>query len=404
MKIRKSGVAAAVATLAVASLIGVSTPAIADTPTLTVWYPSDKKATYSEAVAAWAKDNGVTVTMVGKDFGQVRDQLKTAVPAGTGPDILLGAAHDWTGNLIAAGVVRPINLAASVAGGLTPASLALFNVNGKQYGVPAYTENLAFLRNVAKAPSKVAKLSDIKNGELQIGYSGTNGDPYHFYPLQTAFGAPVFDRTSRGWAQSVAMDGANGAAFAKFLTKGEAFFGKANNWGNLACDFINGKKKYWITGPWAIKDITGGNSACKTGLKYGKFAIDSFPAGPTGIKGVQFLGGKGMFLTNSPSTDVVRSTQLLSYLAGKDAQVSFFNAEYAAPANKAALAVASNDPVIGAFAAAGKNAVPMPAFVSMDSVFDKWGKTEAKIIVGKSTNPSADWTALNDAITALFKG
>ena len=403
MKIRKSSIAAAVATLAAGAMLAVSTPAIADTPSITVWYPDDKKATYADVVTKWGKDNGVNVVLVPKSFGSVRDLLKTAVPAGTGPDVLLGAAHDWTGNLVAAGVVRPINLSATTVASLTPASLGIFKSGGKQYGVPAYTENIAVLRNIKAAPKALTNISQIKAGELQIGYGETSGDAYHFYPLQSAFGAPVFEWTSKGWAQSAAMGGANGAAFAKFLTKGQAFFGKASNWGNLACDFINGKKKYWITGPWSINDIEKGNSNCTKGLKFGtQYAIDSFPAGPGG-KGSQFLGGKGMFLTNSPSTDTVTSMQLLNYLASKEAQIAFFNAEFAAPANKAALAVASNDPVIKAFAVAGKNAVPMPSFAVMDSVFDKWGKTEARIILGKSTDPAADWATMVTSVDNLFK-
>ena len=403
MKIRKSSIAAAVATLAVGSLLGVYTPAIAATPSITVWYPNDKKATFADVVTAWGKANNVTVTLVAKDFGTVRDQLKTAVPAGTGPDILLGAAHDWTGNLVAAGVVRPINLSATVTASLTPASLGIFKSGGKQYAVPAYTENIALLRNIKVAPKKLTNISQIKNGELQIGYSETGGDAYHFYPLQTAFGAPVFTWTSKGWATTTEMGGPEGAAFAKFLTKGEKFFGKSSNWGNLACDFINGKKKYWITGPWSIVSVEKGNSGCTKGLKYGsQYAIDSFPAGPGG-KASQFLGGKGMFLTNSPSTDVVTSMQLLTYLASKEAQVAFFNAEFAAPANKAALEVAKNDPVIKAFAAAGASAVSMPNFAVMDSVWDKWGKTEAKIIMGKSSNPATDWAKMVDEVGKLFK-
>ena len=402
MKIRKSSIAAAVATLAAFSLISVSTPAIAATPSITVWYPSDKKSTYFDLITAWGKTNSVNVTLVGKDFGQVRDILKTAVPAGTGPDVLLGAAHDWTGNLVAAGVVRPINLPAAVTSSVTANSLGGFKINNKQYGVPAYTENLAFLRNVKKAPKPVAKLSDIKTGELAVPY-GTGGDGYHFYPLQTAFDAPVFVPTNSGtWTSTVGMGDTNGANFAKFLAKGTKFFG-SGGYGQL-CDFINGKIKYWISGPWQIKNIQGGAAACKTGLKLGSgYAIDSFPAGPTGKKGVPFLGAKGAFMTNSPSTDVVTSTQLLTYLAGKEAGLAFFNAEYAAPANVEALKVASADPAIKAFSAVGKGILPMPNIVAMDSVWDKWGKTEAKILSGKSTNPASDWDIMVKAITAAVK-
>ena len=86
MKIRKSSLAAALATLAVGSMLAVSTPAIAATPTLLVWVDGGRTATFKPSVDAWAKENGITVTLTGKDFGSVKDALKIAVPAGTARD------------------------------------------------------------------------------------------------------------------------------------------------------------------------------------------------------------------------------------------------------------------------------------------------------------------------------
>ena len=406
MKIRKSSIAAAVATLAAGSMLAVSTPAIAATPTLLVWVDSARKADFATPVADWAKANGVTVTLVGKDFGSTRDALKTAVPAGTGPDVLLAAAHDWTGNLAAAGVLRPVNLSAATSSTLASNALQGFLFNGKQYGVPFYTENIALVRNLKKAPKAPTTGAQIKNGELQIGYSATGGDPYHFYPVQSSFGAPVFESTAKGWTSTLGMDGAAGVKFAQYLaTKGEKFFAKAGKgWDDMVCDIKSGKVKYWITGPWAIGAIEGGNSKCTAKSVINKdFAISAVPSFG-GKTAQQFMGAKGGFITNSPATDVVNATQLLTYLAGKEAGVSYFNTGSFTPANKAALVVASADPVIKAFAVAGANAVPMPNIVAMDSVWDKWGKTEAKIITGKSTNPAADWNAMTSAITALIKG
>ena len=196
MKIRKSSIAAAVATLAVGSMLAVSTPAIAATPTLLVWVDSARKTTFAAPVADWAKANGVTVTLTGKDFGAVRDAMKTAVPAGTGPDLLIGAAHDWTGNLAAAGVLRPVSVSVATSSQLASNAMQAFLFGGKQYGLPFYTENIALVRNLKAAPKAPTSAATIKNGELQIGYSATGGDPYHFYPVQSSFGAPVFESTS----------------------------------------------------------------------------------------------------------------------------------------------------------------------------------------------------------------
>ncbi|WP_296648536.1 extracellular solute-binding protein [Rhodoluna sp.] len=407
MKIRKSSIAAAVATLAAGAMLAVSTPAIADTPNLLVWVDSARKADFSGPVATWAKANGVTVTLTGKDFGTVRDALKTAVPAGTGPDLLIAAAHDWTGNLAAAGVLRPVTLSAATTSTLASNALQAFLFNGKQYGVPFYTENIALVRNLKKAPKAPTTGAQIKDGQLLVGtYGAVGGDPYHFYPVQSSFGAPVFNSTSKGWTSTLGMDGAEGTKFAQYLaTKGQKFFGKADfGWDNAICGIKSGTLAYWITGPWAVSSIEGGNSKCTTKSVINKdYAVSAIPSFG-GKTAQQFMGAKGGFITNSPATDVVNATQLLTYLAGKEAGIEYFNVDNFTPANKAALAVASSDPVIAAFAAAGKNAVPMPNIVAMDSVWDKWGKTEAKILTGKSTNPAADWKTMTSAITALIKG
>ncbi len=406
MKIRKSSIAAAVATLAAGSMLAVSTPAIANTPTLLVWVDSARVATFKPSVDTWAKANGVTVTLTGKDFGQVRDQMKTAVPAGTGPDLLIGAAHDWTGSLAAAGVLRPITVSAATAASLAPNAMQAFLFGGKQYGLPFYTENIALVRNLKAAPKAPTTGAQIKNGELQIGYSATGGDPYHFYPVQSSFGAPVFESTSKGWTSTLGMDNAAGTKFAQYLaTKGEKFFAKAGKgWDDMVCDIKTGKVKYWITGPWAIGAIENGNSKCTTKSAINKdFGVSAIPSFG-GKTAQQFMGAKGGYISNSPSTDVVNATQLLTYLAGKEAGISYFNVDSFSPANRAALVVASNDPVIAAFAAAGRRAVPMPNIVAMDSVWDKWGKTEAKLLTGKSTNPAADWKAMTDAIKESIKG
>lgn len=407
MKIRKSSIAAAVATLAAGAMLAVSTPAIADTPSLLVWVDSARKADFSGPVATWAKANGVTVTLTGKDFGTVRDALKTAVPAGTGPDLLIAAAHDWTGNLAAAGVLRPVTLSAATTSTLASNALSAFLFNGKQYGVPFYTENVALVRNLKKAPKAPTSGAQIKDGQLLIGtYGAVGGDPYHFYAVQSSFGAPVFNSTSKGWTSTLGMDGAEGTKFAQYLaTKGQKFFGKADfGWDNAVCGIKNGTLTYWLTGPWAIGSIESGNSKCTTKSVINKdFAVSAIPSFG-GKTAQQFMGAKGGFITNSPATDVVNATQLLTYLAGKEAGIEYFNVDSFTPANKAALAVASSDPVIAAFAAAGKNAVPMPNIVAMDSVWDKWGKTEAKIVTGKSTNPASDWKTMTSAITALIKG
>jgi len=83
--------------LAISTLVA---PAQAATKNLIIWADSGKAPAVKKAIAPWATANGVTVNVVVKDFGKVRDELITAGPKGLGPDILVGP-HDWLGSVVA---------------------------------------------------------------------------------------------------------------------------------------------------------------------------------------------------------------------------------------------------------------------------------------------------------------
>ena len=67
-------------------------------------YPTiaDYLAAVQKVAGAWANSHGVTVQVVEKNFGNIRDDLAT-VDAATAPDVIVGA-HDWTGQLAANGL------------------------------------------------------------------------------------------------------------------------------------------------------------------------------------------------------------------------------------------------------------------------------------------------------------
>ena len=79
-------------------------PAPAAAKNLIIWSDADKAPAIKKAIAPWASSNGVTVTVVVKDFGKVRDELITAGPKGLGPDIIAGP-HDWLGSVVASGAL-----------------------------------------------------------------------------------------------------------------------------------------------------------------------------------------------------------------------------------------------------------------------------------------------------------
>jgi arabinogalactan oligomer/maltooligosaccharide transport system substrate-binding protein len=407
MKIRRAlGLVVAAGVLA-ATLV-TTAPANAAT-SLVIWADKGTVDTIKSRVNAFKVLNPeYTITVVEKDFGTVRDALKVAQPKGQGPDILAGAPHDWVGNLVKANVLAPIDasLPANFKDDFVPGALTALKYNGHYYGTPGWTENIALLRNVAKAKTAPKSINDIKDGELGVNYSATTSDPYHLYPFQTMFGAPVFTTDANGdWKDVVGMGGKNGAAFATWLkAKGTKFFGPPAN-AKLLCDFINGKIKYWVTGPWNINAIEAGAAGCAKGLKIGTgYAIDKFPKGPTGIVPKQFLGIRGyLMVASAPGnpTNVPGAVEFLKYMSSKAVQYNLYDNFNKTPANAAALNDAKANPVIKGFADAA-NTVPMPNSPAMDAAWVIWGKAQTRIIQGKEAKPDVAWATMTKALQAAI--
>ena len=399
---------------------------------LTIWADKGTIDTIKARVNVFKSQNPeYTINLVEKDFGTVRDALKVAVPKGQGPDILAGAAHDWIGNLVKANVLAPIDasLPPSWKDDFVKGGLAAMKYNGKYYGAPGWTENIAILRNVKKAPKPLTSVDQIKDGELGINYSATNSDPYHMYPFQTMFGAPVFTQVTSGvnkgdWTNTVGMGGTKGAAYAKWMkTKGTKFFGPPAN-AKILCDFLNptkttvvkGKKvttgtiKYWVTGAWNINAVENGSAGCVNGLNIGTgYSIDKFPKGPKSAGSLvpqQFLGIRGyLMVASAPGnpTNVPGAVEFMKFMTSQATQFNLYDNFNKTPANAAALNQAKDNPVIKGFAGAA-NTVPMPNSPAMDAAWTIWGKAQTRIIQGKEAKPDVAWAAMVKALqTAIDK-
>ena len=80
-------------------------------------------------------------------------------PAGEGPDIVIGA-HDWLGELVANGVVEPLDLS-GVADGFNPVAVEAFTYDGQTYGLPYAVENIALVRNTDLVPEAPATFEEM---------------------------------------------------------------------------------------------------------------------------------------------------------------------------------------------------------------------------------------------------
>ncbi|WP_022889343.1 sugar ABC transporter substrate-binding protein [Agromyces italicus] len=398
-----AGAVAVVATLGLAGCAGAdggSDTESSASSTLTVWVDAERVDALKGAAKAYQDESGVEVKLVGKDNADIKDDFIQQVPTGKGPDITMGA-HDWLGELSTNGVVAPIELGDSAADYLKVAVDAS-TYEGTTYMLPYAVENIAVLRNADLIPEAATSFDDMLAKGTAAGLTqpfvveqGAEGNPYHLYPFQTAFGAPVFGSDENGYnADDLQLGNAGGEAFAAWLGTQGKNGTKAFNTdidGDIAKDsFLTGKSAFWLTGPWNV------GAAVDAGINV---AIDPAPS-PTGDPTQPFAGVKGFFVSAESKNKVAANDFLVNYLGSEETQLELFEAGNILPANSGAAETASSDPIIEGFAAVGADAVPMPAIPAMGKVWQYWGIAEADIING--ADPVATWQKLAADVQAAI--
>jgi arabinogalactan oligomer/maltooligosaccharide transport system substrate-binding protein len=368
--------------------------------TLTVWVDQERVDALKGAAEAYTDETGVKVDLVGKDNATIKDDFIQQVPTGRGPDITMGA-HDWLGELSTNGVVAPLELGDS-AGDYLDVAINASTYDGTVYMLPYAVENIAVLRNADIIPEAATSFDDmIAKGQAAgltqpfVVEQGAEGNPYHLYPFQTAFGSPVFGSDADGYnADDLQIGNSGGEAFATWLgSQGKTGTGVFNTDidGAIAKEnFLNGTSAFWLTGPWNV------GAAVDAGINV---AVDPVPS-PTAEIAQPFAGVKGFFLSSESKNKVAATDFLVNYLGSEDVQLELFKAGNVLPALTAAADAASSDPIVAGFAAVGKDAVPMPAIPAMGSVWQYWGIAEAAIINGE--DPVATWQKLASDVQAAI--
>ena len=379
-----------------ASATATESEAPADTPnieTLTVWVDDKSGASLEEVAAQFEADTGIVVELVIKDFGSIRDEAITAIPTGEGPDLLVGA-HDWTGQLVAAGAIAPVELGA-VTDNFRANALAAFSYDNALYGLPFGVENIGLVCNSSMVPEQPATWEEVVAAGVEIAMGEDGGDPYHMYYIQTSFGAPVFVQNADGsYTSELGMGGEGGFAFAEWLAaNGDTFSFK--DYGTVEAEMKAGELACWITGPWAAPGIA-------EALGEDGYAIYSLPS-VGGETASQFLGAQGFFISSQTDDPLYVNKFLGEYIGSEAAQISIFEIGGRIPAHKGALEYAKDNKIVAGFGAVGENAAPMPSIPEMGSVWASWGSTEAAIMTGQ-VDAREGWQKMIDEINAAIAG
>lgn len=341
---------------------------------LVIWTDSNYTDALQTLADSFGQEFGVTVAVQEYSFGDIDTVIPVAEPAGQGPDIFMGP-HDKIGALVSGGLISPVEIANPDS--FIPATIAAFNYNGEIYGLPFTLENVAFFRNVDIVPDAPATWDDVLAISQEIsadnddnfetnkyGFVRMEGDAYHFFPIQSAFGGYVFGRNEDGSynPMDVGIDSEGSLAAAEFWNNyvAEGLNPPAVDWDTMHTMFESGQSAMTITGPWALDRLR------ESGVNY---AISDLPAGTEA--GSPFLGVWGFYVSSFSEQQLLAGIFLNEYVATDEGMLSLYEANKRGPA-WLATAESVDDPDLLAFTEAGANGQAMPAIPEMGQVWSAW--------------------------------
>lgn len=344
---------------------------------LVIWVDEARSGVLQEVGKEFTTEHGVEVTVQMMGSADIRDQLGVAGPAGEGPDILIGA-HDWLGQLVSNGLLEPIDLG-DKRDQFLDAALQAYTYNGELYGMPYQMDNVAFFRNtelVPEAPETWNEVAQIaaeleSAGEVELGFVRQEGDPYHFFPIQSAFGGYVFGRTEDGSYDptDVGIDSPGSIAAAQWLQEMvENGHMKAGvDYDIMHTMFEQGEAAMIVTGPWALPRLRD------SGVPY---AISDIPEQRS--DGRPFIGVQGFMINSFSENKLLAQTFLTEFIATEEVMVRLYEAVPRPVAYEPARDDITNED-IAAFGEVGAKGVPMPAIPEMSAVWSAW--TDAIVLV-----------------------
>lgn len=397
-------------TTTAAEVVTTTTEAMAETTTtadegpaleLLVWADEKRSAAIEEIAPAFTAETGVEIKVELVDFGQIRDQVGVAGPAGEGPDVFIGAS-DWVGELATNGVLEPID-AGALSGDFTEASLNALTFDGTLYGVPYAVEAVALYYNTDLAPEAPATFDDLiaacdadaVDACLGVPGAGDGPDAYHNYPFISATGGYIFGESNGSYDPTdVGLDSDGALAGAEFLKEiSDSGVLGATNYDEAKNLFLAGEQPFWITGPWEL----GG--AAEWEVPWSVAKIPTINGGTP----QPFIGVQAFFLSSFSENKLVAQSFLFDFIATQDGQTALFEADGRPPVHNAVIAEVADDVAISAFGASAADGVPIPNIPEMGSVWGALGDNLQLLRNGEVDAASAMQTAA-EAVRAALEG
>lgn len=346
---------------------------------LVIWADETRATVLGPITETFTADTGIPVDVQLVDFGDIRNNVQTAAPAGEGPDIFIGA-HDWIGELQANGILGEVDLGGRDAEFYDVATGA-FSLGGTLYGVPYAIENMGLYYNtdlVAEAPTTWDELTEICDGltDITVCIAAPARDAFANQAFVQGFGGYIFRYdTATGFdATDVGLDNDGAVAGATWLDGAvkDGYLSTDVDWSNMNDIFGNGEAAFLWNGPWHLGTVRD------SGVPYG---VSTFPE-VDGSVPIPFVGVQGFMISAFSEQQVAAQLFLTDYVATQDSMLALFEAGQRGPAHQASYEAAlALDPEVA-------------AFTQVDA--------DPGLLMPNIPEMSAVWGAMGDAFTVIY--
>lgn len=371
--------------------------------TLLIWADELRAPIMADLGKRFEAEYGIPVRVQELGSGDIRSQISVAGPAGEGPDIIV-AAHDWLGELVANGVVEPIDLSDRLDE-FVPVTIEAFTWGETLYAVPIAFEAIGLIYNKALVPQPpqtwdellaiARRLTDRSAGTY--GFLMQMPDPYHTFPLLSATGGYIFGENPDGTLNPLDV-GLNNAGAVRGLTVfrdllREGLVPVGTDYNTMTSLFYEGKVGMILSGPWAL------GPAADAGIEYGYARIPTIDGGQP----KPFVGAQGYMISAFSKNKLLAELFLTEYAATTETVLAIFERDPRPPAYLPALEIVSADATVRGVSESASVGVPMPAIPEMASVWTAWSDA-IELVMNDELSPKEALDQAVRQILALISG
>ncbi len=365
---------------------------------LLVWEDQAKSDGIKDAIAAFEKENDVTIKLVEKAYaGQIED-LRLDGPAGTGADVIT-IPGDQIGTAVTEGLLKELDVADATKKLYTEAAMASQTVDGKIYGLPKAVETqVLFYNKELVSEDQLPKTLDewydyskniTDNEKDKYGLVATFDQIYYAQGIMSGYGGYIFGQDADGNynPDDIGLDNAGAIEGAEVI---KTFYdnkvlpsGIIGEQGTNVLDslFTEGKAAAVISGPWNLAPYK------EAGIDYG---VKELPLLSNGEHMGSFIGVKS-YNVSSYSKHPEMAEKFVEFITNEENSKARYEKTQEVPA----VAALADDPAVqesegaAAIAAQSQYAELTPGITAMNSVWEPVDAALQTIATAKAESSAA---------------